>query len=125
MFRFSCADYAFPLLERFAGLRLIKLLGVSHVDIGLFARSSHFSPMELQASPQKYTTQLLHELDAAELLVADVFVQIGVDPSECAANDPSPPVRGKNRDVFARALEFCVALGCDHLTGLPGVIHAE
>jgi sugar phosphate isomerase/epimerase len=125
MFRFSCADYAFPLLERFAALRLIKLLGVNHVDIGLFARSSHFSPMELQASPQKYTTQLLHELDAAELLVADVFVQIGVDPSECAANDPSPRVRGTNRNVFARALEFCVAIGCDHVTGLPGVFHAE
>jgi sugar phosphate isomerase/epimerase len=67
----------------------------------------------------------LHELDATELLVSDVFVQIGVHPSECAANDPSPGVRERNRDVFARALEFCVALGCDHLTGLPGVFHAE
>jgi sugar phosphate isomerase/epimerase len=125
MLRFSCADYTFPVLERSAALRLIKLLGINHVDIGLFARSSHFSPMELQVSPKKYTAQLLLELDATELLVSDVFVQIGVHPSECAANDPSPVVREKNRDVFARALEFCIALGCDHLTGLPGVFHAE
>lgn len=125
MLRFSCADYTFPVLERSVALRLIKLLGINHVDIGLFARSSHFSPMELQASPKKYTTQLLHELDETELSVSDVFVQIGVHPSQCAANDPSPLVRDKNRDVFARALEFCVALGCGHLTGLPGVFHAE
>jgi sugar phosphate isomerase/epimerase len=125
MLRFSCSDYTFPVLERSAALRLIKLLDINHVDIGLFARSSHFSPTELQASPKNYTAQLLHVLDATELLVSDVFLQIGVHPSECAANDPSSVVREKNRDVFARALEFCVALGCDHLTGLPGVFHAE
>jgi sugar phosphate isomerase/epimerase len=125
MLRLSCADYTFPVLERSAALRLIKLLAINHVDIGLFARSSHFSPIELVASQNKYTKQLLQELDATELHVSDVFVQIGVDPSECAANDPSPLVRGKNRDVFARALELCVALGCGHLTGLPGVFHAE
>jgi sugar phosphate isomerase/epimerase len=125
MLRFSCSDYTFPVLERSAALRLIKLLGINHVDIGLFARSSHFSSMELRVSPKRYTAQLLHELDATELLVSDVFVQIGIHPSECAANAPSPVVRENNRDVFARALEFCVALGCDHLTGLPGIFHAE
>jgi sugar phosphate isomerase/epimerase len=125
MLRFSCADYTFPVLDRSDTLCLIKLLDINHIDIGLFARSSHFPPMELQASPKKYTTQLLDELNAMELRVSDVFVQIGVHPSECAANDPSPLVRGKNRDVFARALELCVALGCGHLTGLPGVFHVE
>ena len=39
MLEFSCADYTFPLMERSAALRLIKLLGVNYVDIGLFARS--------------------------------------------------------------------------------------
>ncbi len=125
MLKFSCADFTFPLLERSAALRLIKLLGLDHVDIGLFARSSHFSPVELQASPQTYTKQTLQDLDAAELLVSDVFVQVGVDPSEYAVNDPSPTVRERSRDTFAHALDFCVALGCSHLTGLPGVFHAE
>ncbi len=124
MLKFSCADYTFPVLERPEALRLVKLLGFDHVDVGLFARSSHFSPMELWASPRSYTMQVLHDLKAAELSVSDVFVQIGVDPTECAANDPSPAVRSKNRDVFVCALEFCVALGCSHLTGLPGVFHA-
>jgi sugar phosphate isomerase/epimerase len=125
MLKFSCADYSFPVLERSAALRLVKLLGFNHVDIGLFARSSHFSPIELRASPRSYIKQILHDLHAAELRVSDVFVQIGNDPSECAANDPSPAVREENHDVFTRALEFCVAAGCDHLTGLPGVFHAE
>ncbi len=123
MLKFSCADYTFPVLERSEALRLVKLLGFHHVDVGLFARSSHFSPIELLASPRSYTARILHDLKAAELSVSDVFVQIGVDPGENAANDPSSAVRSKNRDVFTRALEFCVALGCSHLTGLPGVFH--
>jgi len=72
--RFSCADYSFPVLERYAALRLVKLLGFHHADIGLFARSSHFSPVELQASSRRYTTQILNDLNAAELRVSDVFV---------------------------------------------------
>jgi sugar phosphate isomerase/epimerase len=125
MYRFSCADYTFPVLDRLDALRLVKLLGFDYVDIGLFARSSHFSPIELLASPREYTSNILHGLNATQLRVSDVFVQIGVHPSECAVNDPNPAVRVKNRDTFAYALEFCVALGCKHLTGLPGVLHSE
>jgi len=124
MFSFSCADFTFPVLERSSALKLVKLLGFDHVDLGLFARSSHFSPKDLLESPQSYTTQVLRDLDAASVGVSDVFVQIGADPSECAANDPSQAVRTVNRDVFAHALEFCVALGCGHITGLPGVFHS-
>jgi hypothetical protein len=47
MLKFSCADFTFPVLERAPALKLVKLLGFGHVDIGLFARSSHFSPLEL------------------------------------------------------------------------------
>ena len=125
MLKFSCADYTFPLLERSAALRLIKSLGFDHVDIGLFARSDHFSPTQLLQSPRQYAVEVMQEADAAELAASDLFLQIGVSPSESAANDPSPTVREVNREVFARALEFCVALGCDHLTGLPGVWHPE
>jgi sugar phosphate isomerase/epimerase len=124
MLKFSCADFTFPVLERTPALRLVNLLGFDHVDVGLFARSSHFSPSELQASPRKYTSQVLGDLNAAVLKASDIFIQIGVDPFECAANDPSSAVRSNNRDTFAHALEFCVALGCRHLTGLPGVFHS-
>lgn len=125
MFKFSCADYTFPLLDRPTSFRLLQLLGFTHVDIGLFARSSHFSPIELIASPRSYTAQVRRDLKATELRVSDVFVQIGVDPSDCSANDPSRIKREKNREVFARSLEFCVAVGSNHLTGLPGVFHSE
>lgn len=124
MFNFSCADFTFPVLDRPAALKLVKLLEFDSVDIGLFARSTHFSPIHLQISPERYTAQVLHDLESAELTVSDVFLQIGVDPSECAANDPDPEVRRKNCDTFSHALEFCLALGCMHLTGLPGVFHS-
>jgi sugar phosphate isomerase/epimerase len=125
MFKFSCADFTFPLLDRSAALRLVKLLGFDHVDIGLFARSTHFSPIDLQAGPHSYTAQVLRDLDQAELRVSDVFVQIGVDPTERAANDPSSSIRTNNREVFSHALEFSVAVRCNHLTGLPGVFHSS
>lgn len=125
MFKFSCADFTFPVLERSTALHLVKLLGFYHADIGLFARSTHFSPFDLLASPRSYTAQVLQDLDTAKLRVSDVFLQIGVDPSEAAANDPSLAVRLRNRDSFKSALEFCVALGSRHLTGLPGVYHAD
>jgi len=122
--KFACADFTFPVLERSTALKLVKLLGFDHVDLGLFARSSHFSPNDLLQSPRKYTAQALRDLDAASLHVSDVFVQIGVGPSDCAANDASQVVRDRNRAIFAHALELCIRLGCNHLTGLPGVFHS-
>ena len=125
MIRFSCADFTFPVMERSTALKLVKLLGFSHVDIGLFARSSHFSPGDLQASPRSYTAEVMADLKAAELDASDVFLQIGEDPAECAANDPSSMRRQLNSDVFSHAVEFCVAVGSKHLTGLPGVFHSD
>jgi sugar phosphate isomerase/epimerase len=125
MLKFSCADFTFPVLDKSSALKLVKLLGFDHVDIGLFARSSHFSPIDLQADPKRYTAQVLQDLDDAELRASDVFVQFGVEPAERAANDPDPHIRTLNRDIFLRTLEFCIAVGCGHLTGLPGVFHAD
>lgn len=125
MFKFSCADFTFPVLERLIALKLVKLLGFEHVDIGLFARSTHFSPLNLLATPRSYTAQVQQDLDTADLRVSDVFLQIGADPSVDAANDPDPAVRLRNCDIFKSALEFCVALGSKHLTGLPGVYHSD
>ncbi|HEY1806975.1 MAG TPA: sugar phosphate isomerase/epimerase [Acidobacteriaceae bacterium] len=125
MIKFACADFTFPLMERQAALRLIGLLGFSHVDVGLFARSDHFSPLALQESPSSYTAQVIRDLHAADLRASDVFLQIGVDPAECSANDPDARRRQLNRDTFLRSIEFCVALGCGHLTGLPGVLHSQ
>ncbi len=124
MMRFSCADFTFPMLERSKALRLVKLLQFDDVDIGLFARSAHFSPGDLEASPKLYTAEVIEDLKAAALKVSDVFLQIGVEPAECAANDPSALERERSRAAFARAIEFCAALRCRHLTGLPGVFHA-
>jgi sugar phosphate isomerase/epimerase len=122
-FEFACADYAFPLLSREQSLHLIRLLDFGYVDLGLFARSPRLSPGELIASPAEFTQRLKHDLENAELLVSDIFLQIGTDPGEYAANDPSRLVRERARDTFQRTLELCASLGCSHLTGLPGVRH--
>ena len=122
---FSCADYTFPLLSRHQRLSLIRLLDFSFVDLGLFARSPQMSPELMVASPAAFAGCLKEDLDRTGLSVADVFLQIGLAPEECAVNDPSLQVRERNRDIFQHTIELCISLSCKHLSGLPGVRHLE
>ncbi|MGD0482470.1 MAG: TIM barrel protein [Terracidiphilus sp.] len=123
MIPFSCSDYTFPLLARAQRFALLHLLGFKHVDIGLFERSEGLRPGQLLAEPRTFTKQLNCDLKCAGLQVADVFLQIGADPAESAANDPSLLVRARNRKTFLAALDLCSTLGSIHMTGLPGVWH--
>ena len=123
MIKLSCSDYTFPLLTPAQRFALLQLLGFKFVDIGLFERSEGLRPGQLVAEPRAFIKQLIGDLKSAGLQVADVFLQIGLDPSEFAANDPSALVRARNRKTFLAALDLCAALGCAHMTGLPGVWH--
>jgi sugar phosphate isomerase/epimerase len=123
MIRFSCSDYTFPLLAPAQRFALLQLLGFKYVDIGLFERSEGLRPDQLLAEPRTFIKRLQGNLQRAGLQVADVFLQVGVDPSEFASNAPSPLVRARNRQAFLLALDLCSALGCTHLTGLPGIWH--
>jgi sugar phosphate isomerase/epimerase len=51
-----------------------------------------------------------------------VFVQFGVSPSELSVSHPDPEVRSRARALFRSSLQFCVELGCKHMTGLPGTL---
>lgn len=117
---FSCADYTFPLLNRGQALDLIRLLEFESVDIGLFGRSTHFPVQDMTAA-----RSIRAELDGRGLTPADVFLQVGSDPAEHSVNDPDPAIRSNGRETFQRALEFTTTLGCRHMTGLPGVPHAN
>ncbi len=123
MLEFSCADYTFPLLSRVQTLRLLRLLDFNWVDIGLFERNSRFLPSELMASSADFTRNVITDMQSTEIRVADVFLQIGIEPSDLSTNDPNPKVRARNREVFFRSLNFCHDIGCTHMTGLPGVNH--
>jgi sugar phosphate isomerase/epimerase len=123
MIRFSCSDYTFPLLTRAQRFALLQLLGFNYVDIGLFERSEGHRPSQLLAAPETFIQRLQDDLQGAGLQAADVFLQTGADPSECASNAPSSSVRARNRVAFLLTLDLCAALGCTHLTGLPGVWH--
>lgn len=121
MIHLSCSDYTFPLLPRAARLQMVRLLDLQFINLGLFERNAGLKPSQLAADPKGFTRKLKGELRRTGLRVSDVFLQIGLEPSIAAANDPSPRVRARNRKVFLQALDLCSALGCDHLTGLPGV----
>jgi sugar phosphate isomerase/epimerase len=125
MFKLSCADFTFPLLSRKQTLTLLHALNFEAVDVGLFARSTHFSPNGLIEDRSGYTRTVKNDLGATGLGASDVFLQIGMEPQEHSANDPNPSVRAYNRKVFEAAMDFCLALDCHHMTGLPGVRHPE
>lgn len=123
MMRFSCSDYTFPLLAPAQRFALLQLLGFEYVDIGLFARSPGLEPHQLLAEPRIFTQKLKSDLKCVGLQVADVFLQIGLDPADSAANDPGSQIRAHNQKLFLLTLDLCKALDCTHLTGLPGVWH--
>lgn len=125
MIRISCSDYTFPLLFRHQRFAMLELLGFRYVDLGLFDRNSGLRPTQLAADPKGFTRRLKSELRRAGLRVSDVFLQIGIEPSVAAANDPAGRVRKRNEKMFLLAVKLCSALECAHLTGLPGVFHAE
>jgi sugar phosphate isomerase/epimerase len=123
MLEFSCADYTFPLLSRVKTLQLLRLLEFNWVDIGLFERNSRFLPSDLMASSADFTRSVIADLQSTGVQVADVFLQVGLEPSESSANDPNIATRARTREVFLRAINFCHDVGCTHMTGLPGVHH--
>lgn len=123
MLRFSCSEYTFPLLSRAERFALLQIIGFKYVDLGLFERSPDMKPGLLSADPKTFTRLLKSDLKVAGLRASDVFLQIGLEPSIAAANDPSARIRSRNRKRFLQALELCNALDCSHLTGLPGVRH--
>jgi len=52
MVRFSCANYTFPLLTRAQMLQLLRLLEIEAMDLGLFARPTHFPLAEMLQEPR-------------------------------------------------------------------------
>lgn len=121
--KFSCADFTFPLLAHPAVLQLIQMMGFGAVDLGLFEGRSHIQPSEIEKNPVKEGQKLLDELKSLNLEVSDVFFQPGEEPAIAAPNSPLQSVKEKNRSLFMRQIEFTDALGCRHMTGLPGVPH--
>jgi sugar phosphate isomerase/epimerase len=122
-YRYSCADFTFPLLSHGKALRLIELLEIEAVDLGIFEGRSHYYPSEIAKDPIGNGRKLGNELQVVGLKAADVFLQTGGSPGIAAANSPDQNVRTNNRELFERTLDFVNTLGCNHITGLPGVIH--
>jgi sugar phosphate isomerase/epimerase len=120
--RFACADFAFPLLSHGHSLGLISMLGFQGVDIGLFEGRSHLHPSREFAAPRRSAARLRRELASRGLVAADVFLQMAPDFTPYAINHPQASRRAKARDWFLRSLDYADALGCGHVTTLPGVV---
>lgn len=119
--KLACADFTFPLLAHDGVLKLIGLLNFQGVDIGLFEGRSHLWPSKQFANVQANGHELKHKLEDQGIEAADVFLQMDADFTPYAINHPQNDRRTKARDWFERTLEYAAALGCHHVTTLPGV----
>ncbi len=122
-YKYSCADFTFPLLPHDKVIQLIGLLGLDAVDLGVFEDRSHHYPSMIAKHPQQEAKRLSAMLNETGLEAADVFLQTGAEPSVAATNSPDLAIRGNNRELFKKILDFTNMLGCCHITGLPGVFH--
>ena len=119
--KFSCADFTFPLLPHDKVLQLLNLLEFEAVDLGVFEGRSHQFPSKILEDPKKAAEALSGELEKNGLVVSDVFMQTGPEPPKAAVNDPDEAVRERNRELMQGMIQYASALGCKHITGLPGV----
>ncbi len=119
--KFACADFTFPLLNHDGALDLIALLGFKGVDLGLFDGRSHLWPSKEFRSTARNARRLRRSLADRGLVAADVFLQMAPDFTPFAVNQPEARRRRKARDWFQHTLEYALALGCHHVTTLPGV----
>ena len=122
--KFACADFAFPLLSHAHALDLVALLGFRGIDLGLFEQRSHLWPSREFKRPRPSGRRLRRSLAARGLQAADVFLQMAPDFTPFAINQPDARRRRRARDWFSRALDYADALGCRHVTALPGVVFA-
>jgi sugar phosphate isomerase/epimerase len=125
MHKISCADFAFPLLEHIGSLKLIKQMGINHVDIGLFENRSHIQPSGELVRPEKSGKLLAEKVLGEGLETSDIFIQTSLDFKEFAINHPDEKVRKEQREVFERLCEYSKNACCAHVSGLPGVMFEE
>jgi L-rhamnose mutarotase len=119
--KLACADFTFPLLSHDASLELIAALGFNGVDIGLFEERSHLWPSREFANVERSARTLRRKLANLGLAAADVFLQTAPDFEPFAINHPQADRRQKARDWFLASVDYAAALGCAHITALPGV----
>lgn len=121
MIEFSCADFTFPTLPHAKVFKLISLLEFKWVDIGIFKDRSHLQPTDQFRNPEISGALLKKTAADNELAISGVFLQSSLDFTEFAINHPEATIRKQERDQFLRAMEYTIAAGSNHFTGMPGV----
>lgn len=99
--------------------------GLHHVDIGVFPDRYQVRTAEVARNPRECAGNLSSILDQHALQAADVFFHPGVTAGDLAPNHPDPARVEEASARFENILAFAVAMGCPHLTTLPGVPFAN
>lgn len=120
MLKFSCPDFAFPMLDHQHIPGLIQAMGFDATDIALFEDRSHLQPHDQYVNPTASARALRQRLEDAGLIASDLFVQGSLDFRDGAANHYDAKKREASRTLFMNTLEYATALGACHVSALPG-----
>lgn len=119
--QFSCADYAFPLIEHSVALDLIASLGFQGVNVGLFEGRSHLQPSRVLPQAAASARELKSACEDRGLSLTDLFLIPGENLHDLSPNHPDGSVRQRSRELFERSLAFAQASGAKHFTSIPGM----
>lgn len=116
----GCADYTWPKLNHEVALNLIRGIGFSHVDVGLFFNATHIKPEEVVKDVETSSYKFQKVMSEKNLQVGDVFLIPAADFETRAPNNLSPSDRKDAIAMFTKICEFTKLIGGSGVTVLPG-----
>lgn len=118
----SCNDYAWPALSHRTVLSVIRDLGFTGVDIGLFAEATHVTLSSVRSDPVRRAAEVRADVEASGLVVADVFLTSSLELDRLTPTSRHAGDIPELNEIFATTVEFAAALDAPGITLLPGII---
>jgi sugar phosphate isomerase/epimerase len=120
--RLSCADNTFRLVQPWeSAVEVIRLLGLTGVDVCLMGNRSHIRPEEIRDDIPGCAARIQRGLSSSGLAVSDLFCIPWTDFEHFAPNHPEPDERARSQGLFNDMLELAERIEAPGLTMLPGI----
>lgn len=123
MIKYSCADYAWPLLRHTTVMDIVADLGFSGIDVAVFGDNTHVTVSEVLTKPEVRAEEVRGAAADRGLDVADVFLtahhqdMARLTPTSRHGDDVA-----KLREIYQGTVRFAEAAGSAGITLLPGVV---
>lgn len=123
MIRYSCADYAWPLLKHETVMDVVRDLGFEGIDIAVFGDNTSVTVTEVLAAADRRADTVREAAAARGLSVADVFLTAHYyDASRLSPTSRHGDDVSRLREIYEATARFASAVGSPGVTLLPGIL---